>query len=290
MATRITQLAKLISDNADLVEQHLQQAGQPPVSLEVGAPQKPQTTGEAEASRMKVIAATEELHDLMTGPAGLLRFDWTEHMSLRLVSRLKLAELVPVGGETTFAEISKTTGLPERDVRRIMRHAMTRHVFKEPRKGFVSHTAMSQLLVEDAQQRDILATVTDLLWPAALYTTDAVEKWPGSQEPNQTGFSLSIGMGGERTMWQALSEDQEKGRRFGVFIGEGGAGEPLLNMVDWKGQVVDVGGSHGDAMVDILRKRPAVTSAIVQDLPETVAKGEERAPKDLEGRLKFQAQ
>lgn len=290
MATRITQLAKLISDNAALVEQHLEQAGQPPVSLEAGAPKKPQTTGDAEASRMKVIAATEELRDLMTGPAGLLRFDWTEHMSLRLVSRLKLAELVPVGGENTFAAIAKTTGLPERDVRRIMRHAMTRHVFHEPRKGIVAHTAMSQLLAEDSQQRDILATVSDLFWPAALHTTDAVEKWPGSEEPNQTGFSMSIGQGGEKTMWQALAEDPEKGRRFGVYIGEGGAEEPLLNMVEWKGEVVDVGGSHGDVMVDILRKRPAVTSAIVQDLPETVAKGEERAPKDLEGRLKFQAQ
>lgn len=290
MSSNIIALAKIISDNAAIVDTQLQAKGAPTPSFDVGAPKKPQTTGEAEAARNKVIAAANELSALMTGPAGLLRFDWSERMTLPIILRLGIAKAVPVGAgvEMSFADLATKVGLPERDVRRICRHAMTQHIFVEPRKGFIAHTALSQLLVEDAAQQDVTSTVAETFLPASIAAADAVAKWPGSEEPNETGFTLAHNPG--KTMWQTFAETPEMGRKFGVFIGEGGASEDLLQNVDWRGKIVDVGGSHGDVMVDILRNKPQVTEAVVQDLPETVAKGSERAPADLAGRLRFQAQ
>jgi hypothetical protein len=37
-----------------------------------------------------------------------------------------------------------------------MRHAMTDRIFKEHRKGFVSHTAASKLIAEDPTMQDFL--------------------------------------------------------------------------------------------------------------------------------------
>jgi hypothetical protein len=258
--------------------------------LDINAPNKPATTGDAETSRMKAISAAEELRDLLKGPAELIRYDWTEHASMRIINRLDIPSMVPVGSEVPFSVIAGKTALPERDVRRILRHGMVRHIFTEPRKGYVAHTAISRLLAEDEQQRAIASTVTQALEPSLLHTDDAVKKFPGSEEAEEAGFTLAHVPG--QSMWQTFSENPDMGRQFGIFIGELGASESLLTSVDWKGKVVDIGGSHGDAMIDVLRRHEEVTKIVVQDWPGVVDAGRKRAPKDLVdgGRLEFQAQ
>lgn len=78
-----------------------------------------------------------------------------------------MARAVPVSGETTFAAIANTVNLPEHDVRRVLRHGMTRRLFREPTKGVVAHTAASRLLAEDDVLCDVVTTYMDELWPAA---------------------------------------------------------------------------------------------------------------------------
>lgn len=288
MATKITQLAKIISENAELIEKHLQSKGEPEPSFDINAPKKPNTTDEAEGARMKAISAANEFSDLLKGPADLIRYDWTENSSLRLLLRFDIPKVVPVGKEVPFSEIAAKTKLPERDVKRILRHAMCRHYFHEPRKGFVAHTALSQLLAEDEHQQAIASTVTDVLTPALLKTADAVKAHPGSEEAEEAGFSQYFNPG--KSMWETFSENPEMGKKFGVFIGEAGANESLLEGVDWTGKIVDIGGSHGDAMIDVLRRHEGVTKVVVQDLGDVVAAGKERMPKELEGRLVLQEQ
>ena len=105
---------------------------------------------------------------------------------MHAITRFNIASSFPVYEEATFIEISKTCGLSEPVVRRILRHAMTKHIFKEPRKGIVAHTAASRLLAEDEQMRDWVGASTDDLWPAAANTVEALVTYPDSQEPNQT--------------------------------------------------------------------------------------------------------
>ena len=109
---------------------------------------------------------------------------------MQAITRFNIASIFPVHEEATFAEISNACGLDEQIVRRILRHAITKHIFKEPRKGVVAHTAASRLLAENAEIRDWVGVNTDELWQAASQTVNALLKYPGSQEPNQT-VSLS---------------------------------------------------------------------------------------------------
>lgn len=92
----------------------------------------------------------------------------------------------PIHGEATFAEIGEKCGVEEGDVKRILRHAMTKRIFQETRKGAVIHTAASRLMSESPQMADWIAVGTGELWQAAAMTVQAMKKYPGSQEPNET--------------------------------------------------------------------------------------------------------
>lgn len=97
-----------------------------------------------------------------------------------------MAHSFPVGSEASFGDIAATTGLNESVVRRIIRHAIVKKIFKEPRLGVVAHNAVSRLLAEDQVIHDWVAASCDDLWQAAAQTCNAMTRFPGSEEPNQT--------------------------------------------------------------------------------------------------------
>lgn len=74
--------------------------------------------------------------------------------------------MVPLGGKVSFADIAKGTPLTEQTVGRLLRHAITMHIFQEPEAGFVSHTKFSKILV-NSTTNDWLRAGTEELWPAS---------------------------------------------------------------------------------------------------------------------------
>lgn len=105
--------------------------------------------------------------------------------------RFGLAKSFPAEAETTFAEMAAATGvLSEPTVRQLVRHAVTKNIFCEPRAGVVAHTSISRLLAEDSLIHDWAGAATDDLWQAAAQTCNALAKYPGSEEPNRTVSSL----------------------------------------------------------------------------------------------------
>jgi hypothetical protein len=87
-------------------------------------------------------------------------------VSLQAISRLQIASILPPGGQLSFADIAKLTGLSERTTRRLLRHAMTMHVFCEPRPGMVAHTKTSKLLAIP-DMNNWMSTGSEEMWPAA---------------------------------------------------------------------------------------------------------------------------
>lgn len=75
--------------------------------------------------------------------------------------------MVPPGGKLAFADIAKQSGLSEDMVRRLLRHAMTMRVFREPEPGMVAHTAASRLFC-DTPMNDWLKIAMEEMWPAAV--------------------------------------------------------------------------------------------------------------------------
>lgn len=90
--------------------------------------------------------------------------------------------------------------------------------------------------------------------PGSVHVLEAMQKWPHSGEPTETGFNIA-----EQTsdpFYQHLARDAERSRRFGGgmrFMTQGSLYDinHLIDGYDWGaldrpgGCVVDVGGGHG---------------------------------------------
>lgn len=191
MATsRIAVLAFRIAHNATEVEKHLLADGLPCPTFDADQPPTLVHNPKIAAARQFILEATDELHALMLGPMSLvtsptvrLLRPWrtddlglicnsvqqshTTPISLQAIYRFKLATSFPTDKNEASIEISQASGLNVQVVRRILRHAIAYHIFREPRKGFVAHTAASKLLATDPLLNDCVGFITEEMWPSA---------------------------------------------------------------------------------------------------------------------------
>lgn len=88
-------------------------------------------------------------------------------INLHAIYKYNLAVSFPVDEEASYEQISRVSNLNEPDLRRIIRYAATKHIFKEPRSGYVAHTATSRMLAESPVMMDWIGMVCEEMWPAA---------------------------------------------------------------------------------------------------------------------------
>lgn len=298
-ASRIVELSQRIAANTAKLDSYLASHGLATPSFDENGPLDtlvPKDELEVESARVAIIDDTLELRRLALGPREyLMSYTHDELISQQAITRFGLAHSFPVGGETSFGEMAAASGLQETNVRQVVRHAVLKGIFAEPRPGVVAHNAVSRLLAEDQVIHDWVGASTDDLWQAAAQTCNALAKYPGSQEPNETGFALANQT--DKSIYEEFSKHPERARRFGNAMrsfteGTGFELDHIVNNFSWgdlgKGVVVDVGGSQGFASFAIGRKFPSL-SFVVQDLEPVVAAARQDLPADLAGRVDFMA-
>ena len=79
--------------------------------------------------------------------------------------------------EASYEQISHACGLNQADVRRIIRYAMTLHIFKESDTGLVSHTAASRVLAEMPIMREWVGMICEEMWPSATRVGHTYHEW-----------------------------------------------------------------------------------------------------------------
>jgi hypothetical protein len=112
--------------------------------------------------------------------------------------------------------------------------------------------------------------------PASTRLVDAMQKWPGSEEPNEAGFALSEGT--DLPMMEVVTKNPQRAQRIGkamMFL----QSRPdynvrfMLENFVWgdaaKGTLVDIGGAKGNVAVEICRHLPEI-KCIVLDKPELI--------------------
>ncbi|GAW18771.1 hypothetical protein ANO14919_082530 [Xylariales sp. No.14919] len=285
-ASRLAQLSATIVESLAILEKSLQEHGVPSPTFDEDAPDLlPRDTVEV---RDTIIDCAAEIQDLLQGPLDLIY----RHGSA--ISRLKIADMVPLGGQSTYAAVAKQTGLDERAVRQLLRQAMTMRIFREPEPGVLAHTQASRALL-DPVANDWVALGTEEMWPAATKMVDALQKWPGSQEPRETAFALVNGL--EQSIYQVLESDPGRALRFAnsmkaYMLMQEYNSSHVVNNYDWAslGQVhlVDVGGGAGHVSVELTTQFPNIT-ATVQDMDKMFEGADTQIPAGLEGRLKYMA-
>ncbi|KAI1141459.1 S-adenosyl-L-methionine-dependent methyltransferase [Hypoxylon sp. FL0543] len=290
--SRIVALAATISDSVAKLDEILSSQGLPSPSFGEDNP----TSLPAEASHLQdaILDATAELHELLLEPLPLLfKFSATNNnVSIQAIGRFNIARMVPHGGQTSFKEIARQTGLDEQMVRRLLRHAMAMRIFREPEPGMVAHTKASKLLTVPSVNAWINCGA-DESWVSSVRMVDAIQKWPGSQEPNETAFALANDT--ENSIYEVLSDDPPRALRFAgamkaMSLLPGYGTSDVVQDYDWaslgKALVVDVGGSQGHIALE-LAKHFSDIRFLVQDMRKVVEGAESLVPDSLKDRVQF---
>ncbi|MCJ1316072.1 hypothetical protein MMC15_001392 [Xylographa vitiligo] len=292
--TRIVELASTIQAHTEHLDLYYTSQGFASPSWNLDTPPRIPLSDTAQASQDALLDAMDELKALVQGPMPFLINKASEAQSALLgldaITRFGMAGTFPVGGEASFAEISGACGLAEDDAKRFLRFAMLDRVFKEPRKGIVAHTPASKALA-DPLFNSCVYQICQEMWRSASRTVDAMVKWPGSQEPTQTGFSLANDT--TDPMFVELAKDPARAQRFAnamtfFTMKPGYESKYVVEGYDWaaigKGLLVDIGGSHGIHSIAIAEHFPDIR-CIVQDRPDMIATAE--VPPALKGRFEF---
>ncbi|KAL8730522.1 MAG: hypothetical protein Q9181_004629, partial [Wetmoreana brouardii] len=321
--SEISELAESVAANTAIVNNYLLDHNLPFPSFHEGAPIDLMLDPEAEKARITAVEACLHLHDLLRGPIDLLR-PTVNAVSLEAIYKYDIASKVPIGGEISFEELSQLCDIYETDLRRILRFAIVHHrIFREHRKGWISHSAASRTLAEDPLQQDAMGLHFDDGWQssAKVYlsthevliqervapvqdlssrltcaqTVEAMRKFK-NQEPTETGFCLAHNT--NKSVFNFFEDNPAKAKRFaGAMTSfasyQGHDAEFLVQGYPWASlghaTVVDVGGSEGEYSAALARAFPKL-GFIVQDLPAVVeAVHKKPRPVDVAERIKFMA-
>ncbi|KAH9997808.1 sterigmatocystin 8-O-methyltransferase [Xylariaceae sp. FL0662B] len=294
IAPRIVELAAKISASVDELQELLSARGLPSPSFEGDSPE----CLPADMSHLQdaVLDATAELHELLLDPMSLVfKFSAISNMiSLDAVCRFHIADMIPPGGQVSFGDISKQTGLDESLVRRLIRYAMAMRIFKEPEPGMVAHTKVSKFLTIPYANA-WLSHGAQEAWPASARMVDAMQKWPSSEEPNETGFCLANNT--EKSIYGVLGEDPVRAARFASAMKAfdhfpGYVIRDVPSFYDWASLnnafIVDVGGSKGHVAIELAKSFGDI-KLLVQDMGMVVEGAESGVPDQLKGRVEFMA-
>lgn len=95
-------------------------------------------------------------------------------VSLHSIHRYGIARCLPQDHAVSYPQLAHLTGLEPELLKRLVRHAITHRVFKEPKKGFVEHTATSRLLA-GSKADSWMGVGCEEMWPAALKVSNKLE-------------------------------------------------------------------------------------------------------------------
>ncbi|PQE24943.1 Sterigmatocystin 8-O-methyltransferase protein [Rutstroemia sp. NJR-2017a WRK4] len=293
----IVTLATTISKTTATINAYLTAHGLPIPSFDVSGPSRfsiPPEEKEVVKAHAELLRATMELHNLMLGPTAMLMgISPMDNLSLHCIYAFKMAHTFPVASEASFEDISAACGLNVIDTRRILRHAMTNHIFQEVRPGTVVHTAASKLLATDPLVSDFVGIGCEERFQAATYTVEALKRFGYAEEPNQSGFSL--GHQTTRGLYDELRANPTRGERWANAMSIYASRiplSPLIDSYDWanlsSAKILDVGGGYGPVSIGLAKAFPSL-AFVVQDFADVIEDGPSHVPAETSSRITFMA-
>ncbi|GLB11184.1 hypothetical protein AtubIFM57258_007604 [Aspergillus tubingensis] len=313
----IEALGSTIADLSKSLANQLETLNQPEPSFAIDSPASLPQSAEIQGTRLKLLETLETLHHLIVGPSdfwfqqsmflnhALLAFD--------VFNNFNFWDAVPLNGSASYADIAKSTNLPEQIVRRILRLAFTIFVFAEEAPGSdrVVHTAASAHIVRSPFVKSYLEHNMEDVRPAATVGVDALKKWfVGQSEPPEDVAGCAIALATYdghqigRDLWYLLDNSERPGqpkgfraKRFaeamqGLRMTSGVMTESVLKQLDWgsldEATVVDLGGSAGHISVILAESYPKL-NLVVQDLASVQSAFDENIKTTpYASRIKFQ--
>ncbi|KAK7182251.1 hypothetical protein DPSP01_006969 [Paraphaeosphaeria sporulosa] len=297
MASRARQLVEILSQSISDIEDFLKTQDAPDLSIEQDVPLSFHANPKFASTKDAALLACKELSTLLGGSfAAITNQTTSEFANTQAICRFKIPSSFPPDRDhATYDELAANSGLPEPEVRRLVRSTLPSYIFLEKETGIVTRTAASKLLAYNPLMVQWVEMTATEIMPATLKIADAMEKWPQSGEPHQTGYNLANNT--EDSAFTHMAKFPGRPEQFAqamslFSMGPGYSPRWLLENYPWDsletGTVVDVGGSKGEYGIAIARKYPQI-KVVIQDLPDVIEKAQSSAPADLGDRVEFMA-
>jgi len=294
--SRLIELATQIQASTATIDAYLKEHNLPEPSFHENGPVEfGLKSEEAQKALDAAKASSLELFDLLQGPAVALRPVY-DGVSLQAIYRYDIAAKVPIHGEISYEDLSGKCGLSVINLRRILRFAMAwNRCFREPRKGFVAHSAASRVLVDNPMARSGLGFMFEECWQAFAHTLDAIKEHGETQDITKSGWSHYHKT--EMSLFEYHANHPEMARRmseamqsFNSAVSESSQASHLVKNYPWNaisngtGIVVDVGGAQGHVSIELAQSYPNL-KFVVQDLPDVVKGAKDKLPTDVRDRI-----
>lgn len=178
---------------------------------------------------------------------------FSDHFAIKAIAEFGIARAVPLEGSISYAELAKKLNMNQDIITRLVRRAVTIHIFKEPVAGQVAHTADSVAMATDTVVNNMVISsfrsIGSYLWNGV----DALKKWPHAEELNETAYSLLKNT--DETFYESFPQDSEAvtlfqdamkyyARDLTSILEDVGSSYPWKSL--GKGVVVDIGGGKGN--------------------------------------------
>ncbi|ORY09830.1 S-adenosyl-L-methionine-dependent methyltransferase [Clohesyomyces aquaticus] len=291
---RLIQLTELLSTKVKAVHIYIRENNLPDPSFDASYPPVFDLPLDVDVARKAALEALDELRSHLLGPLGTISESVTSRtslVSLHAITHFNMANVVPVGSTCTIPEIAEKCNIHPNDAETIIRHGLTYRLFKQQPDGSIAHSAATRAITTAPHFQGWVTHALGTMWKTTPFIVSAMEKWPGSQEINETAFNLAHGT--VEPFFKAMSQDKTRVQNFSEamkFWMSNPTMKPefAIDGYAWdshaQGTVVDVGGSHGIIALKLAERYPAM-KIIVQDRPEVVAS----APKTANNQVEFQS-
>lgn len=308
-AKELPELLSMLTSASEDYRKFLSKHGFPEPSLDTVAPDVQLTSTNASffSTRTTLIESAQQIIRLVRGPRDTLltlSFEHCASATLQVALNYKFANHIPLEGTTSYTAIADSVGkaaVTPALVERIIQHASSFGLFQAFPGGLVGHNAMSALLVTDPDLEAWMELSTSVAYPSGAALTKALEQYGYSMEADEAGYGAFLG----RKVSQFARFREADGAPYVEMFGRamrgvsvGGAydtrhdvdgGYPWHLLEQGAGHlIVDVGGGVGHLSIALAQKYPSLRFE-VQDLPETVAMGEEGCPEDLKSRIRWRS-
>ncbi|OJJ57384.1 hypothetical protein ASPSYDRAFT_180018 [Aspergillus sydowii CBS 593.65] len=174
-----------------------------------------------EASRTKsaIHASIANIKTLLGGPVELLQ-DLARQIEMvacfRWLAEYQILACIPAEGSMSIQDLADLAGVPEIQLRRVIRLMGTSGFLQEPMPNYVSHTPLSAQFVTNQSWLDAAVFMAELAAPTALHMPTATHQFGGSRHPTETAYNLALNT--LQPFGAAIQERPKLGRQWSAYL------------------------------------------------------------------------
>ncbi|KUJ13609.1 uncharacterized protein LY89DRAFT_785260 [Mollisia scopiformis] len=192
---------------------------------------------------------------------------------LQWLGEFQVLACIPLNGSVPIRDIADLSGVPEAQLRRVVRMTATSGFLNESQPGYVAHTPLSAPFVTKPLFLDAGMFLAKSSGPAALQMASATQRFGNSSRPHESAYNLAFNTS---ETFESLCEQRSKvQRQWSAYLRYSGETDDVvsdfLTQLDWSSLgnacVVNVGAQSSKTAMGLAERYPALQFIVQMSEP-----------------------